>query len=45
MDKKREENPVSRYIKKYLDEMGDKEFILRIPLRKEAVHDGKKVRS
>ena len=45
MDKKIEENPVSRHIKKCLDEMRDKEFVLCIPLRKEAVDDEANVRS
>lgn len=45
MDKKVSENTISGYIKKYLDEMNGKEFILCVPLRKEVTNDGKKVRS
>lgn len=49
MERQRERNSsgqaFSAFIRKCLEEQGDKEFILQIPLRKEAADGGQKIQA
>lgn len=41
----KEQKAYSEFIRKCLEEQRDKEFILKIPIRKEVTENGQKVRS